>query len=213
MRRSTQWLYDAGQGTYAEYELLPNLEIETAYCSNAPTMVLTLVENTGSFGPHTANLFIDFQQMVEEDQQTRQRRTIRRSDRTAFVGMYQSLPFTVFGIARIIWCTCTLQVHVQILYRRTEALLIFCYVKYSFSMYLLTCTVQYHTRILVFPDHSMKLPIGWENIPPGQFTKEAVPPNSQEYQQVDAEFKRTSSTFTIISVCTCVVLLICTLHV
>ena len=58
----------------------------------------------------------------------------------------------------------------------------------------------------------MKLPIGWESILPCQMRKEAVPPNSKEYQQVEAEFKRTSPTFTIISVCTCVVLLILTLQ-
>ena len=78
------------------------------------------------------------------------------------------------------------------------------------------CTVfsdMYMLRIFVFPDESIKLPIGWESILPGQVKKEAVPPNSQEYLQVKAEFKRTSPTFTIISVCTCVVLLIRTLHV
>jgi poly [ADP-ribose] polymerase 10/14/15 len=92
-------------------------------------MVLTLVE-----GRHTTNWFIDFQQMVQVDQQTHQQRKIRRSDMS------------------------------------------------------------------VHADHSMALPPDWGNILPGQMTKEAVLPNSPNYNRVIGEFKKTSPNFTIISV-------------
>ena len=56
-------------------------------------MILTLVDRA-PLGQQTTNLFIDFKQMLEVDQQTHQQRKIRRSDVTFQAGLFSSIAYS-----------------------------------------------------------------------------------------------------------------------